>query len=157
MGDGVQLNTTALDGLLRALRQKLPVVRVGILGSTASRTSGEKSNGPNNAEVGAAHEFGTSKMPQRSFLRVPLNDNLNTAVSLAGGYDDDTLKEVIKLGSIKPWLEKIAKVAEGVVLDAFNTAGFGKWKPWSTGYSNTTGTLLVDTTQLRDSITSDVK
>ena len=155
MADQVHIDTTILDGLLRTLNQTLPVVRVGVLGNTANRDT--LKGGSNNAEVGAAHEFGTSKLPRRSFLRVPLNEHLSEYIEKAGGYSEDTLKEVISNGSIRPWLEQIAKIAKAVVLDSFHTAGFGKWAPWKGNYSSRTGQILIDTTQLVKSITSDVK
>lgn len=141
-----------LDSILKSLKGKPPVARVGILGSKNARAG--KSN--SNATIGAAHEFGTSKIPQRSFLRVPLNDHLNKEIEKSGALDKDALENVIKSGSVLPWLQKIAFLAEKVVLDAFDSQGDGKWRKWSKGYSNNTGMILQDTTQLRNSITSEV-
>ena len=47
-------------------------------------------------------------------------------------------------------------VGESIVQDAFSTGGFGKWKP-SRMENKQTKQTLVETQQLRNSITSDVK
>lgn len=166
MGDEntVQLNTKALDKLIRVFKGEMPTVRVGILGQHNTRTMQvQKASGKfntvtsSNAEIGAAHEFGTSKVPQRSFLRMPLTEKLNGEITKAGGYKDETIKQVIRDGSIRVYMQKIAALAEAVVLDAFRTGGFGKWAPHKPGYTNNTGQILIDTQQLRDSISSEVK
>lgn len=160
MGE-VKLNVMGLDKLLKALKQsKPPVARVGLLGSKGSAIHGAKAGAPTNAEIGAAHEFGSIArgLPMRSFLRVPIADNLQKRMESSGALDKDVLAQVIKLGDLKPWLEKVAVLAEGISLEAFDTGGFGKWPPWRTkGYTNNTGQILVDTTQLRSAITSEVK
>lgn len=140
-----------LEKLLKTFKKKMPVCRVGILGASG------RGDGPTNAEVGAAHEFGTARLPKRSFLIMPLRDNLVGELEKSQAFSEDVMKEVIKKGTIKPWMEKITKVAEGIVIGAFSTAGYGKWRQWKNGYENSTGTLLIDTQQLRNSISSDVK
>ena len=152
----VTLKVKGLDQLLKALKAKPPVARVGILGDKGLRTN-EKSF-QTNAEIGAAHEFGTSTLPVRSFLRVPISENLQKQMQQSGALDKSTLSEVVKQGSVLPWVKKIAILAEGIVIDAFASGGFGKWPAWKDpNYTNNTGQLLVDTKQLRDSITSEVK
>ncbi len=49
-------------------------------------------------------------------------------------------------------------MAENIVQDAFDTAGFGKWQPLAPGTLELkeTKTILVETTQLRKSIISKV-
>ncbi len=153
------LNVKGLDQLVKALKAKPPTCRVGILGSKASRSPspGEKST-PTNAEVGAAHEFGTSTIPQRSFLRVPIAEGLQKEMESSGLLDKDALNDVIKSGSVTPWLKKVAISAEACVSDAFDSGGNGKWPPWkNSNYTNNSGQLLVDTKQLRESVTSEVK
>lgn len=153
MSDGVTLEVKGLDQLLKALKAAPPKCRVGILGDKDKRTQG---NAPSNAEVGAAHEFGTSILPQRSFLRVPISENLQKRMESSGALDKKVLADVIRQGSILPWMKKIAILAEGIVADAFNTGGFGKWKPSNMSEKKNHQTL-VETHQLRDSITSEVK
>jgi phage gpG-like protein len=144
------VDVSGLGKMQKLLKQKLPVARVGILSGTA------RSDGPTNADVGAAHEFGTSRLPQRSFLRMPLELKLNEFLGKTTAFNDDVLKSVMRSGSLKLWVQKIATVAKNVVLGAFDTAGYGRWAAWKPGYENNTGNVLVNTQQLRNSITEDV-
>lgn len=171
MSEEISLNTKGLDALLKAFRNP-PVVRVGILGNHNARTEGKKTltfsevqsmskphrmgKSLTNAEIGAIHEFGSATHPQRSFLRVPLTDRLNKELNRSKAFDPEVLRDVIISGTMIPWMKKIAVVAEGIVTGAFGSNGYGKWAPWKPGYQNNTGNILVDTTQLRNSITSTV-
>lgn len=157
MSDDVTLTTPGLDKLLKALKAKPPVARVGILGDKGQRTTkSDEKNLPTNAEIGAAHEFGTTKLPMRSFLRVPISDNLGKEMEKSGMLDKNALNEVVQSGSLLPWMQKVAIIAEGCVADAFDTGGNGKWKPSDMKYKENQQTL-VETQQLRNSITSEVK
>lgn len=156
--DTVTLNVAGLDKLIKALKKQPPSARVGILGDKNSRTA--KGKHSSNAEVGAVHEFGAPArgIPSRSFLRIPLTDNLQKYMEKENALDKDVLADVVRQGSVVPWLQKIAVLAEKIVADAFSSGGFGKWPAWKTpGYTNNTGQILVDTQQLRNSITSEVK
>ena len=151
-----QVNVQGLDALLKALKAKPPKARVGILGGNA-RSSSKGTSTQTNAQIGAAHEFGTSKLPQRSFLRVPITDHLQKRMQNSNLLDKDVLKAVIKEGSVVPWLTRVAMIAEDIVLGAFDSGGYGKWAPWANpNYKNNTGMLLVDSQQLRNSITYEV-
>lgn len=159
MSDDVNIKVDGLDKLLKALKGKPPTVRVGVLGSKTARSNeGNGKTQSTNAEIGAVHEFGLGDMPQRSFLRVPIMDHLQSYMQNVGSLDEETLKLVIKEGSVIQWLKQIGILAEAIVSDAFDTAGFGKWPGWKTpGYSNRANQILVDTQQLRNSITSEVQ
>lgn len=152
MGSPVTLIDTGLKQLIKAFSGKLPQARIGILGSS-SRTGGT-----NNATIGAAHEFGTSTLPIRSFLRQPIAEHMQAYLQKGGAFDPEKLKKVMKEGSIREWVQKLAITAEQIVADGFDTEGFGQWQKWkSKSYSNSTGKILIDTHQLRDSITSEVQ
>ena len=147
------MEVRGLDQLLKALKARPPVARVGILGSNP-----REGGGPTNADIGAAHEFGTTTIPQRSFLRMPISEGLQGEMESSGALDKDVLANVIKSGSVVPWLKKVSKLALNLVFDAFDTEGNGKWPAWKIpGYTNNTGQLLLDTQQLRNSITDEVK
>jgi hypothetical protein len=157
----VRLSTPGLDKIIKALGGKAPVARVGILGQKVARGAGDggtqkKSAGSTNAVIGAAHEFGTSKLPQRSFLRIPISMNLKKNLAEAGLTDKDTLKEVIASGTVKPWLEKVAIEAVGIVLEAFDTGGDGLWLQSNMKRKKNHQTL-VETQQLRNSISYEVE
>jgi phage gpG-like protein len=151
MGETAKINIKGLEGLIKSLKGKTPVARIGILGDGASRNSGAKSN----AEIGAVHEFGSGKMPQRSFLRVPIAENLEKFLASAGAFDKEALALVVKEGSLVPYIKRVATVAEAVVFEGFDTGGFGKWPPSNMAYKKVHQTL-VETQQLRNSITSEV-
>ena len=145
-----------LDGLIKALKDALPRARVGILGDKTIRR--EKSLSTTNAGIGAIHEFGGGGQPIRSFLRVPIAEHLQSRMDESGAFDKDALALVIKEQSVVPWVKKVATIAVGIVADAFDTGGFGKWPAWKTpGYKNNTGQILKNTQQLSESITSEVK
>lgn len=153
--DDSELEIKGLDALLKALKRPPPTIMVGILGGSS------RSDGKSNASVGAAHEFGAPKanIPKRSFLREPLADHLNDRLESSGAIDKDSLKEVIKAGSLLAWAQKVAIVAEAIVQEAFASGGFGKWKSLKskTLSRKKVKQILVETTQLRNSITSEVK
>ena len=150
--DTIEFDVKGLESLVSVLEGKESFHGVvGILGDGEQR-DGVKTN----AEIGLRHEFGDDKMPQRSFLRVPLIDNLQNKLQESGAFTDEVAKEVIKSGSIKGWVEKATLVAESIVIEAFGTGGFGKWKPSNMKYKKNHQTL-VETQQLRDSITSEVR
>lgn len=147
----IEYNINGLDALLKAMKATPPIAKVGILGNGA-RSDG----GPSNATIGAAHEFGTTKLPVRSFLRIPISERLEKEMEASGALDKDALQAVISTKSLIPYMKKIAVLAEGIVIGAFGSNGYGKWQAWKAGYSSKSGNILVDTNQLRDSITSEV-
>lgn len=145
----VKLDTKGLDKLIKALKNA-PVGRIGVLGKNDNRRGSES-----NASIGAKHEFGSGSLPVRSFLRMPLTDYLPKYLEESGAFDKKALASVVEQGSLKPWVEKIMIVAEEVVLDAFDTGGFGTWQP-SIMEHKVNQQTLIETGQLRDSITSEV-
>lgn len=146
-----KLDTKNLDKLIKALSTSQIDVRVGILGSSNAR-----SGGSSNATIGAAHEFGTSTLPIRSFLRIPLSSNLMKALEASGLFDKQALTEVVASNTIMPWANKIGIVAQGVVTDSFNTGGAnGEW-PASNMANKQNQQTLVETGQLKNSITYEV-
>lgn len=146
----IQINDKALKKLIKAFKGAIPQIRVGIMAGKAGRKDGSS-----NAAIGAKHEYGGDGMPIRSFLRMPLSEHLNQKLEASGAFKEVTLREVIRLGSILPWCQKLAITAEGVVQEAFATGGFGKWKPSDMRFKKNHQTL-VESQQLRDSITSEV-
>lgn len=159
MSDTIEtFEVAGLNKLLLALKAtKMPKVRVGILGAAASKPH-EK--GGTNYEVGLAHEFGSPKrkLPARSFLRIPLADKLNKELETSNLLTKERMAEVLKQGSIVPWLSQVAIVAERIVRGAFDTQGYGRWPGWKNpGYKNLSMQVLKDTGQLQESITSEVK
>jgi hypothetical protein len=100
--DAFEIDTRKLDKILKALKGKQPVGRVGILGDKTKRKDHDT-----NASIGAKHEFGDSTMPQRSFLRLPIKENLQKYLDGAGAFDKESLNNVIKTGSIEVWIKRL--------------------------------------------------
>lgn len=156
MSDDVILNTKKLDAMIKALKQKLPTIQIGVLGGKVTRKGFDHSN---NASIGAIHEFGDPQhnIPVRSFLRMPIADNLEKDMESSDMFGVEEMNKVFKESSIDPWLKRIAVLAEGIVAKAFATGGFGKWPAWKNpNYKNGDMRLLVDTGQLRDSISTRI-
>lgn len=141
----------ALLQLLKALKDSAPVARVGVLGGKDLRK-----NSDSNATIGRKHEFGEDGMKQRSFLRMPLIDQMQNALDKTNAFTEEVAKDVIKKGSFVEWVRKLGMVGEEVIAEAFRTTGFGKWTPSNMAFKKVHQTL-VETQQLRDSITSEVK
>lgn len=146
-----EFNTAGLDTMIKLLGDKLPVAKVGILGLDNARSSG----GYTNSEIGTFHEFGTSKLPERSFLRIPISEHLKKYMEKAGAFTEDTIQKVIKQKSLIPFVTNLGFVGVQIVGDAFATGGFGKWKPSNMTHKKVEMTL-VETQQLRNSISSEV-
>ena len=144
------LDNKKLKKLIGAFKGEMPSVRIGVLGG------GKRSDGSSNAQIGAAHEYGTTTMPARSFLRQPITDEMDKQLYSSGSFDKEQLKQVVREGKITAWVLRIQMIAEKIVKEGFASNGYGKWAKWSPGYSNRTGSILVDSGQLRDSITSEV-
>lgn len=155
------MDVRGLSAIIKALKvRRPPIARVGILGANASAPHpnpggkyGDKT--PTNAQVGAWHEFGTTKLPVRSFLRLPLNALLQKQLEQSGAFDEEALKCVMAQASLEPWVAKMAVVAEGIVIEAFHTDGFGFWVKSNMSRKKTKQTL-VESGQLKNSITSEV-
>lgn len=166
-----------LADLIRALSEQAPTVKVGILGdkdyrapdqdlmnkkgTTFKKVSKNKleeltnlailnETVKSNATIGARHEFNG-----RSFLRQPISENLQEYLNNAGAFDKKALREVIKKKSLLPWVKKLGVLGVQIVNEAFNTGGFGKWKPSNMDHKLVKQTL-VESQQLRNSITFQV-
>ncbi len=146
----VTLKMQGLEKLLKALGGKPVMGKIGILGSGNVRGDGNS-----NAEIGAKHEFGLG-VPVRSWLRLPLMTQLDPYLKKAGAFDRAVLRMVLETGTMEPFMERVMIVAETVVMDAFDSAGFGTWPPSDMRYKKNHQTL-VETQQLMDSVTSEVK
>jgi phage gpG-like protein len=152
MADEVTIDTRKLNKFLKALKGPAPRIRIGILGDNNARSSSAATN----AEIGAKHEFGIG-VPQRSFLRKPLIEQFQKYLEESSFYNLQAFETVVREASLMGWTTKTAILAETIVLDAFATGGFGQWKAHAPGYTNNTGMILVDTQQLRNSISYEIK
>lgn len=150
--DEVELN--GLSQLMKALGDKnAPHIEIGVINDNP------RGKGPSNAQIGAAHEYGAParNLPSRSWLRMPLKDHLQEKMESDGLLSESTTKEVIKLGSVLPWMKQVSISALATVKEAFATDGYGTWAEWITpGYTSQTGQILDDTGKLKNSVDSKV-
>lgn len=161
-----EFNFKPLDNLIKALASKGYTVKIGILGSKDSRTS---ENGVNsNATIGNFHEqkpsegaqtaaeteHGSTKIPRRSFLRMPLSLHLPEKLKEAGLLNQKDLEIIVKQGDTKQLAQKVGVLGVATVLEAFDTNGFGTWPALApaTLQRKKVKQTLVETHQLRDSI-----
>lgn len=144
----VKGNFKNLQKLLKDLKTK-KYVDVGIL------QAGSYPNGTSIAYVGATHEFGTSKagrsrnvvIPERSFLRMPLNTQQEKIAK--------NIKKKSKGLDVNKVLDLLGQSAVAVILEAFETNGFGTWAPLSDSTIAKRGAsaqILQDTALLKKSI-----
>jgi hypothetical protein len=128
-------------------------VFVGVLQKNNSSRDDEKTN----AEIGYDHEFGTKKIPQRSFLRLPINTELDKIKKIVQGFVKNQLTK--KVFDLKEILGKVGFVATNVIRDAFDNAGFGKWQKLSKTTIEKKGheEILKDKLQLLRSVDFEVK
>lgn len=144
----IRKNFNGLNSLVKALGDGR-VVKVGILG----RKAGRKDSGDlTNAELGAIHEFGSfsKKIPSRSFLRMPIHQNAEIIAREAGKGS----AALVEKGDMVKVLEQIGLACKVAILRAFDSAGFGQWKPDkpATIRRKKSATPLIDSSQLRRSI-----
>mgnify|MGYP000067509143 CR=1 FL=1 len=136
---------TGLDKLEKNLKSQ-KVAKVGIFGNKNARD-----DDTTNVKVGMKHEFGSFSegLPRRSFLKDPLALKRKEFLKRARKIIDKDISDSVDSDQI---LEKIGVLGETIVQEAFETGGFGTWKPISRS-----GSILIDTGQLRSSITSKVE
>lgn len=148
----ITLNMKPMKGFLKNIKKPVGV-KVGVLGSTDAR-EGEPIT---NAQVGLKNEFGSvsENIPARSFLRMPLETKEK---ELEQTFSQPDVKKMILKGDIKGAMTELGFTAEKIIDDAFKSRGFGSWKPNApyTIAKKGSSEPLIDTSQLRRSITSKV-
>ena len=109
-----------------------------------------------NADIGLVHEMGSMSrhIPRRSFLEMPLTLKMPEYAKTFGAQ----IMKAIDEGNIKPVFVNMGIKGEQVVQLAFASRGFGIW-PGNAPYTiakKGSSQPLIDTAQLRRSISSDV-
>jgi phage gpG-like protein len=148
----VKLDLSGWKGLKKTLEGDY-ITRVGILGSEASKPHAKTKK--TNAEIGAIHELGlVAGIPQRSFLKMPLETKLFSKIEA----EKENYYNALKSGKLKKWFQAVGMWAEEIIDQAFTSSGFGSWAKNSPVTIKRKGSAmpLIDTGQLRNSITSTV-
>lgn len=111
------------------------------------------------AEVGAIQEFGSDKLgrddisrpiPARSFVKFPIESKMGKIVeAVARGASKDLAE-----GGAERIMNKLGAACDKQIQLAFETGGFGEWKPLSkfTIRKKKSSAILIDTALLRKSI-----
>lgn len=178
-----KVNFNRLSEVIKELDKKFSI-KVGIIGDVAYQK--HEHTDLTNADLGAIHEFGTVNeetgtiIPERSFLRVPILSNEGrraiikevlknneAAAELAkkptgDEYDTAYREAVKKIIDPEALANQIGLAALQRVQEAFTNEGYGNWESTKEisrkqRYGDPNNPTLVDTGQLRDSITFEVK
>jgi phage gpG-like protein len=149
-----------IDGLLRFQKSigelKGSQIHVGVLGSKAGARADE--SGKTNAEIGAEHEYGVKtrwpNIPRRSFLEMPMVLKFGKFLQAQAV----SLLEIMNASGAQGFLRGTAIIAEQTIDKAFETGGFGNWKPNSpvTIAMKKSAKPLIDLGFLRASIASRI-
>ena len=166
----VNIDLKGLQELQKNMAERY-YTKVGILAGKASQL--HAGGNQTMVEIGLQHEFGVMKsrsfvykgekvtvkgVPARSFLRMPL-DLKGKEVVKNFVADKEKIKKIIITEGMKPLSDKLGILAEGVIQEAFETAGFGQWeRNINKHYIALKGSdqPLIDTGALRRSITYKV-
>lgn len=123
------------------------VVKVGIQ-ETAGAHQGEGDDSLSVADVGSFHEFGTDTIPQRSFIRAPIQDNRADLQTI----QRKLLREVMLGGKTTgEALALIGEKAQSDMIAAIN-AGIEPGLEPATIAAKGSSTPLIDSGQLKQSI-----
>ena len=139
-------------GLEKALKKKNVYTKVGILADKVTRLEPENDN----VTLGLIHEFGspTQKIPARSFLRMPIITKAKQITKMMSKNKELYEKEISK-GNILKIFQDLGIYCEQIIQNAFETKGFGTWRDKKI-VKDGKDMPLIDTGQLRRSITSEV-
>ncbi len=152
----IKSNFKKLEQLNKNAKVKM-IAKVGILGNKTNRDDDDDSPFTN-AEIGMVHEFGSKdeRIPRRSFLEDPLvikKDEINETIGKLIG------KHLTEKNGMTKIFKKVGIKAEAIIQEAFATGGFGEWKELKPKTITNKGSsaILIDTAQLRKSISSGVE
>lgn len=143
------LNTKNLDQIIKISKEKYKV-EVGVI------NGGDFIDDKGNITVagyGLVNEFGsaTRGIPERSFIRVPLNLHLNENIR---NYKDKYINFLFKSQKIDKAYSYLGVNAKKIIVEAFSTSNNGLWKPNTKRTIKQKGSSkpLIDSGRLRKSI-----
>ena len=129
--NGIKFDLSGMDELIKSLNDGY-FIRVGIIETKATKVHDSKS-GKTNAEIGTYHEFGSQKVkdhpPRRSFLADSLKFKINFNEQQMQQMRKDMFKYVFQERTPKKFLASLGAECLRAIKEAFETNGFGKWKP----------------------------
>lgn len=154
--NSVKLNLRPLKTLQVKLEElEKRSVKVGLLALTARRVPAREDDIPHNPSVGVRHELGLGT-PRRSFIQMPLTQHLGDTVQ----KDDTNWIDMLMKRGVSATLKKFGKLGESTIQQAFDTAGWGQWPALQPitilRKVRNKSRILIETTQMRKAITSEV-
>lgn len=131
---------------------KKHVVKIGL----PKGTPGTYENGMSVIQVGIVHEFGSPSrnIPQRSFLRAPMymsRDKIKKMIF------NEYVKCQNKTSNVQTSLKKMGIYGEGISKKSFRVNDWAPLKPATIKAKGNKANPLINTGQLRNSITSIVE
>jgi len=168
----VKMDINKLESLMGSLKAKM-VTEVGVLGAKAKNRKAagslisagghkkiKRPSDMTNAEIGLVHEKGSLSrgIPARSFLKLPLTVKSSELLTVKKKLWDKYLAGESTIQRLKEAYRDLGLIAEKIIQEAFATGGFGRWAKLShkTIARKKSSAILIDTAQLRRSITSRV-
>lgn len=150
----VSFDIGGMRGLARAIKASRNMrVRVGLFPNKAARKEGQATN----PEIGAIHELGskTHNIPARSWLRMPIMLYLRPIVE---GKGRAWWRSSLSTKGMQSTMKRLGLCAEEVIQNAFETGGFGHWRPLSKATIRAKGSsaILIDKAELRKAVASKV-
>lgn len=149
MSASVRVKDNGLDRRLKELKGIGGKVAIGVLGSTAGKSHGATTL----YDVAAANEFGTSSIPERSFLRDTIDANRAKVVAFCAKQGAEVVRGKISNATA---LERIGAFVQGLI-QARIAAGIAPANKQSTIDAKGSSKPLIDSGQLRSSITFEVR
>ena len=141
---------------LRQLDKFLASQKQALLGIFQGKDARDDKN--SNVAIGAKHEFGSfsENIPQRSWLRMPVKVKAkdiagNVAIAIKNNLTNPKGADIVA--------KSIGAASLGVIQEAFDTKGFGQWKPNSQATVIAKGgknTPLIDKAEFRQAVTFSV-
>ena len=134
-------------------------VRIGFLGEEKNTRSGGELT---NADLAAIHHFGSvsKKLPPRSpFVGFQMEEKTSIISNIIGkSLESSVKKNTINKSDVTQALKKGGLAGENLIDEAFQTGGFGSWKPINPKTAKAKGNkkILIATDQLHKSRVSKV-
>jgi hypothetical protein len=155
----VRTRTRSVDhgfkGIIKELKklENKPFVKIGYPAEVSKKDAKKKDGSGATSEfvtvldVAVFHEFGTVNLPERSFIRASFDDNVKK-------YEKMNKKLLIKIYSNKMTVERALDILGEMILNDIKKFMINnEVKPVSIRASNDSGSTLVDTAQLMNSLT----
>ena len=142
----VKLDTKKIQELKKML--KATTIRVGV-----PEGAGGYDDGSTIAEVAFYNEFGTARIPERSFIRSTFNEQRDTFIKFMGS---EAAKSLEGKQSMDTTIQRVGIKAQSEILKKFRDNDWDPNAPYTIAKKGSS-TPLIDSGQLRQSITWEVK